>query len=685
MCEHLGYLFGSTDIGQVQSDLNRVMDSTNRTQDDGFAIPGLTSSASPPTAQNTADHEMVSVQARSGPNKDVSPEMLQEENSASIEDELRDLIAPPNADAPSTQETSNSRQQPGLDIPGAMQLVPNGTNEREVSDTVPGGLGSELAAANDLHMDGADQSTLSAQSASGHEPVTEQVDGEAEWEVDSSPYESSDSSSDDTSSDDSDDDDDDDHEYSMLTAQEQARILMQDAGSDDEGPSRGGKGGGAQIRSINEKPEEVIPKPEIEVTTDMAIEELGDVLAAVENTVVVKAKVSGEYRVLESGSLLCLKDRSVVGVVAETLGRVQEPLYTIRFTNDDAIKAAGLSEPGTPVYYVQQHSTFVFTQPLKTVKGSDASNVNDEEVGEDEMEFSDDEAEADYKRQIKQKKQERRDARHGGISQAKSHGSNKDRLADNNASMYDDTPEINYDDVDSKDDDGYTPLSRPANLHELLGKNQPPGEGRPGRGSFGSHRGRGDSHHRGGRGRGRGDRGRGGRGGRNDYSSRVHDQRGYQNNGPSQHGRPPVPSWTPNNQFQPPPVFPPSFQMSAHPQSLPVPIPQAPSLSPQNAQPPFFSPSPISPLPSSQFNWPAPGQSNAPNLPFPPPPPPPPGAFHMNQTSYNQHEAQYGPHPMSGQGGDNSAALAQVQAQLQMLQQYANNYQSPAGNQGRPN
>lgn len=32
------------------------------------------------------------------------------------------------------------------------------------------------------------------------------------------------------------------------------------------------------------------------------------------------------------------------------------------------------------------------------MKGSDASNVHDEEVGEDEVEFSDDEAEAAYKR-----------------------------------------------------------------------------------------------------------------------------------------------------------------------------------------------------------------------------------------------------------------------------------------------
>lgn len=41
----------------------------------------------------------------------------------------------------------------------------------------------------------------------------------------------------------------------------------------------------------------------------------------------------------------------------------------------------------------------MFASHLKTMKGSDASNVHDEEVNEDEIEFSDDEAEAAYKRQ----------------------------------------------------------------------------------------------------------------------------------------------------------------------------------------------------------------------------------------------------------------------------------------------
>jgi len=45
----------------------------------------------------------------------------------------------------------------------------------------------------------------------------------------------------------------------------------------------------------------------------------------------------------------------------------------------------------------------VFVDRLKLAKGSDASNAHDEEPGEDEVEFSDDEREAAYKRMLKER------------------------------------------------------------------------------------------------------------------------------------------------------------------------------------------------------------------------------------------------------------------------------------------
>jgi H/ACA ribonucleoprotein complex non-core subunit NAF1 len=459
-----------------------------------------------------------------------------------------------------------------------------------------------------------------------------------EWEIDSTPIDSSsdsDTTSDSTSTDDSDEDDAAvDGDYAMLDPEEQARILMQgDVGSDDEGNTRSsGKGEAAYLRTANEKPEEVVQKPDIKVTEDMKIEELGSVEAIVENTVLVKAKISGEYRVLESNSVLCLQDRSVVGVVSETLGRVQQPLYTIRFTNDEDIRESGLAEKNTPVYYVEQHSTFVFTQPLRAVKGSDASNFHDEEVGADEMEFSDDEAEAEHKRQLKLKKRGSKDDRNdrSALSRGKRGSFTSGSVRMNGSINGDITTEMNYDDIPPMGDDGYTPLARPTNLHEMMGLGEGLLEGRhpvPSLSDRGHDRGRGRGRGRGGRGN-RGERGGRGRGGWDRYSnSQSQDRRGSFSNGQqtspllkSDPSRSPTAYAFGNQQPQPqtptfalPPIPPPS--QHSHPQPTPQrhqqpsfsyqnpTLPQAPIISPQPSSYPTFSPSPISPLPQGHFNF----------------------------------------------------------------------------------
>ena len=318
------------------------------------------------------------------------------------------------------------------------------------------------------------------------------ADPDAEFEIDSSPIESSDSdSSDYTSSSDSGGDN-----YEMLDPEEQARRLMgEDGASDDEAGGKTSKDN-VPLRTVNEKPEEIVPKPNVIVTEDMRIEELGRVENIVENLVLVKAKTSGEYQVLEFGSVLCLEDRSVIGSVAETLGRVQQPYYSVRFTNTAAISEAGLSKD-TRVFYVESHSTYIFTQPLKAFKGSDASNIHDEEVGDDELEFSDDEAEAEHKRRTKLQKQVRRDGRDGnndgfscgprgsrgrgwggGRQRGGPPGRNKESSSGPQHSPVADFP-LNYDDGDgvvfeekSNGDELYTPLARPTNLHEMMGMHE---------------------------------------------------------------------------------------------------------------------------------------------------------------------------------------------------------------------
>ena len=338
------------------------------------------------------------------------------------------------------------------------------------------------------------------------------ANAEAEFELDSSPLESSssESSSDSSSSDDGEADSDAD-DYEMLSPEEEARRLMAEDGGSDDGRGKGTNEYSHVVRTTNEKPDEIVPKPDITVTADMKVEELGFVENVVENIAVIKAKISGEYEVLDTGSLLCLEDRSVIGVIAETLGRVQQPYYCVRFTNAAAMNEAGIQQ-NTKIFWVGEHSTTIFTQPLKAFKGTDASNLHDEEVGDDELEFSDDEAEAEHKRRVKLQKRPRhsiRDAPADGFSRGpqQRHRGSQNRFDRGSYSRSEHMPSstdisLRYDDNDAinaenENDDGlYTPLARPSNLHEMMERKPPSAE---------DHSSRGNSN-RGGRSGGRGDR-----------------------------------------------------------------------------------------------------------------------------------------------------------------------------------
>ncbi|CAD6447040.1 37088e2c-fa00-417a-b68e-661180182f7b-CDS [Sclerotinia trifoliorum] len=478
-----------------------------------------------------------------------------------------------------------------------------------------------------------------------------------EWEIDSSPYESSSDSSSDSSSEEDSEDEDGENTYKLLSPEEQARILMEgDGGSDDEGASKGAKGAGAQLRTKNEVPEEIIPKPDVTITREMPITKLGDVEGVVDNIVLIKAFTTGEYQVLREESVLCLEDRSVIGVVSETLGRVEQPLYCVRFTNAAAITEAGLSV-GTTVFYSEQHSTYVFTQALKAYKGTDASNLYDEEVGDEEMEFSDDEKEAEHKRRIKQKKAEKRGVKtqqngghsHGGQASQQSYAAGNGAV-------------LNYDEAE---DGPYKTLTRPSGFTGGASGGEALQEGsqynranqRSDHVGRGRGRGRGD--------RGRGDRGRGrGRGGGNNDRSNSHPRGG---------------SSQANNAFPPPNPSPRLF--NSQPASLPqkpnflAPLPSldiygsSSSTQPQqyhNQKPqqypslqppvwPMYPPGYQQPYQQPQPSF-LPAQNNWPGM--PPPPTIPAGAFinpaffaQQNGSNQNGVNQWTNPGQQNGNGG----------------------------------
>jgi H/ACA ribonucleoprotein complex non-core subunit NAF1 len=421
-------------------------------------------------------------------------------------------------------------------LTGALEAAIGGLDEPQPAD-------SEVTETREQQLQAEAQAQQIINEQAQAQPEEAQQEGQPEWEADSSPYESSSDSSSDSS-----DEDSDDEPYELLGVEETARLLMEaEGGSDDEG-ERGGKATGtAQVKTKNEMEEEPIPKPDVVITPEMKIEELGSIQTIVEGTALIKAITPGEYQVLDTGSVLCTADRTVIGAVAETIGKVIQPLYTVRFSSPSEPSELGL-ESGTKIFYPVDHANYVFTEPLKNLKGSDASNIHDEEVGDEEMEFSDDEKEAEYKRSLKQKKRER--ARGGASARGgkEPHPLRQEVQPDGG---------LNYD----EDDDGpYKPLTRPPGFGSGPVSTETY-EPRP-RGGF--RGGRGESRGRGGRGRG----GRGGRGGsgapRDGYSLPPQGAQQQQYPQPSN----PQGQWGAAGQAAPPPPAVPGFgfQMPGWPQ-----------------------------------------------------------------------------------------------------------------------
>ena len=199
---------------------------------------------------------------------------------------------------------------------------------------------------------------------------------------------------------------------------------------DDEDDEGGGSGG--RLATAHEALTEDVAIPDIvEVDPEETLERVGEILSIMQDRVVIVkglvSQVAGHAldRVLDTDTLLVFEDRKVLGYVSssshlfpvvsffvpdtlitpqihETFGPTHQPLYQVRF-NDKFPLDKERAQTSRSIFHVPGRSNFVFVDKLKLTKGSDASNAHDEEPGEDEVEFSDDEREAAYKRMLKER------------------------------------------------------------------------------------------------------------------------------------------------------------------------------------------------------------------------------------------------------------------------------------------
>lgn len=126
--------------------------------------------------------------------------------------------------------------------------------------------------------------------------------------------------------------------------------------------------------------------------------------------IIIESDISGnEYIIDTSKAILFTLDldtdkAKVLGYISELFGPVTHPYYTIAFDekNIDLFESLELKDP---VYVlIDDNFKLIKTSSIKLLKGSDASNFNDEEVDDKDLEFSDDEQEQEWKKQQKQKR-----------------------------------------------------------------------------------------------------------------------------------------------------------------------------------------------------------------------------------------------------------------------------------------
>lgn len=128
----------------------------------------------------------------------------------------------------------------------------------------------------------------------------------------------------------------------------------------------------------------------------------GTVMSTVSGLLVVQS--APHTRALSIGSVLCYGNKHVIGQIEELIGSVQLPFYTVRFAKNHILQYTDNNNHisiNTPVYSINELSSYALADHIP---GSDASNVNDEEIELDEQEYSDDEQEAAAKKAKKQNK-----------------------------------------------------------------------------------------------------------------------------------------------------------------------------------------------------------------------------------------------------------------------------------------
>lgn len=127
---------------------------------------------------------------------------------------------------------------------------------------------------------------------------------------------------------------------------------------------------------------------------------MGSIKHFVDGTFLIVVESHSGIPPLNLDSILFLDNgERVLGQVYDVIGSVNQPHYVIRFNSQEHLDNAKI-EPGMVVYYAPllMYTKYVFMRDVLANKGSDASWIDNQEVPNDQQEFSDDEKEQCFNR-----------------------------------------------------------------------------------------------------------------------------------------------------------------------------------------------------------------------------------------------------------------------------------------------
>ena len=164
---------------------------------------------------------------------------------------------------------------------------------------------------------------------------------------------------------------------------------------------------GTRHEIINEKERKDYPPP-FEVTIEDKFEECGTVKNIIENEILMTCINNNVLKVLNLDNIIFLSDKTCIGFIDDVIGQINNPVYAIKlYPNLIEQKIIEKINIGDKLFFCSNRVNVINAIELKNKsKGCDASNAFDEEVSEDEQDYSDDEEEVQAK--IRRKKNKKR-------------------------------------------------------------------------------------------------------------------------------------------------------------------------------------------------------------------------------------------------------------------------------------